>query len=154
MRESMAEKDIVVPNDEDIILAETSGKQLAVYIRSTKEPVIKLMKEGRGGDVLTIPASALHLLAVILHQMALGNAVTIMPVHAELTTQQAADILNVSRPFLVNLLEEGAIPFRRVGTRRRVLARDVLRYKQDIDERRLKVLEELAADAQKNNMGY
>lgn len=154
MHASTHEKDILLPTDKDITLAEESGRKLSAYIRSTKEPAIQLIKKGKGSETIMLPASALHLLMVILSQMAHGNAVTIIPVHAELTTQEAADLLNVSRPFLVNLLEEGKIPFRRVGSRRRVFAKDILRYKQDIDKKRLDVLEELANEAQKHNMGY
>ena len=148
------EKDIVLPTNKDVVLAEESGRKLSAYIRSTKKPAIQLVKKGRGSETFMLPASALHLLMAILSQMAHGNAVTILPVHAEFTTQEAADLLNVSRPFLVNLLEKGKIPFRRVGSRRRILAKDILRYKQDIDKKRLDVLEELANEAQKHDMGY
>ncbi len=86
--------------------------------------------------------------------MAKGNAVTIMPVHAELTTQEATDLLNVSRPFLIKLLEERKIPYRMVGSKRRILAEDIMKYKNDIDQKRLNILDELANEAQKNNMGY
>ena len=135
-------------------MAEQSGQKLSAYIRSTKEPAIQFIRKDKGVEMIALPAAALKSLMIILSEMAHGNAVNIIPVNAELSTQKAADLLNVSRPFLINLLEDGKIPFRMVGTQRRVLAKDVLRYKAEIDKKRLSVLDQLANEAQKNNMGY
>jgi len=100
------------------------------------------------GARIELPASVHRLLATMVHELARGNAVTIAPVHAELTTQQAADLLNMSRPFLVNLLESGTIPFHRVGTHRRVRLQDVMAYRHPRSQERRTILAEMAREAQ------
>lgn len=74
--------------------------------------------------------------------------------HTELTMQEAADILNVSRPFLIKLIENQEIPYRKVGTHRQILFKDMMDYKQKIDGQRMKVLDELAQEAQELGLGY
>jgi len=86
--------------------------------------------------------------------MAQGNAVTIVPTHAELTTQEAANILNVSRPHLVKLLEDGHVPFIKTGTHRRIRYQDLMAYRDQRDQESSKLLDELASQAQELDMGY
>jgi excisionase family DNA binding protein len=94
------------------------------------------------------------LLVRLLSEMASGNAVTLIPVHAELTTQQAADLLGVSRPFVIKQIEEGKLPHRRIGTHRRVMFKDLMDFKRSLDVDRSKALDQLAAEAQKLRLGY
>lgn len=138
----------ILPTEEDAALAEQSSRALAAFVNSKQNPEI-LIKAGKRQEQVEIPAQALRLLVDILTQMSEGNAVTLVPIHHELSTQEAADLLNVSRPYLVSLLEEDKIPHRKVGTKRRILAKDILAYKTKIDEARLKTLAELAEETQK-----
>lgn len=115
---------------------------------------LQVVKSKDENIAVTVPKEAFDLFLEILGHLANGTAVSIVPVHAELTTQQAADMLNVSRPFLVKLLEAGAIPHRKVGAHRRILMADIVAYKQADDEKRNAVLDELAAEAQKHGLGY
>ena len=143
----------VPPSRADVELARASGQRLALLARSGRPPTMRVRDAGRE-ETIELPARAIKLLAEILEDMASGRAVTIVPRNAELTTQQAAEFLNVSRPFLIRLLEEKKIPFRMVGTHRRVRFEDILRYKEGIDAERRKVLDEFAADAQELKLGY
>jgi len=101
------------------------------------------------GSEIRLPHSILKVIMEVVHEMARGNAVRVMPIHAELTTQQAAELLNVSRPFLVSLLEQGEIKYRKVGTHRRILLEDLIVYKDRRDRERLSALDELAKEDQR-----
>ena len=94
------------------------------------------------------------ILAKTLSYIAKGKSVVVTPEPTEFSTQQAADFLKVSRPFLVKMLETGEIPFRKVGKHRRVRFEDLLSYKQRIDDKRLKVLAKLTEQAQELDLGY
>lgn len=144
----------VTPSAADKRLARESSRQLADLLARRKKGARLRIQPDDEGEAIAIPLSAARLLTDILTEMAEGNAVALLPVHAELTTQQAADLLNVSRPYLIALLEQGAIPFRKVGTHRRVLLKDLMAYKHDADQRRLKALEELSALDQELGFGY
>jgi len=125
------------PTPHDIDLARENAPILAAIIgrhQNEDEHVQFLNKEGAQ---MVIPAAAVKLLKNILVQMAQGNAVTVLPVQAELTSQETADLLNVSRPHLVKLLENRDIPFTKKGTHRRVQFQDVIAYKKRIDAERI-----------------
>ncbi len=107
-----------------------------------------------GSFTVTIPTKAFHLLAVILASMAEGRAVSLIPSDSEVSTQQAAQILNVSRPHVVKLLEEGNIPFKKVGSHRRILLEDLLQYANQQKEERKERLQFLTQQAQTLHLGY
>jgi excisionase family DNA binding protein len=140
----------VAPTDHDVRLARESSRRLSPY---TKQDLQVRITDGDGPDIL-LPAAAVQLLVHLLTQMAEGNAVTLMPIHAELTTQQAADLLGVSRPFLVKELDAGKLQYRKVGTHRRVLFVELMRYKDAMDAKRHEALDELTKQAQELRMGY
>jgi excisionase family DNA binding protein len=112
------------------------------------------IKFGGGEDYLDIPQKALEMLFNIIDTMAEGKSVTLIPSDSVFTTQQAADILKVSRPHLVKLLEKGVIPFKKAGTHRRIEFKDLLQYQKKIKQNRKSKLSMLAKQAQELNMGY
>jgi excisionase family DNA binding protein len=142
----------VLPTEEEEKLALRAKHALSRHLealRGQKPLVVKL--KGRHTfkeDQLLIPASAARVLLEALSYMADGNAVMVLPIHREVSTQQAADLLNVSRPYLIRLLEQGQIAYRQVGTRRRVELKDVLAYRARHVARRRRTLDELTAQGE------
>ena len=143
----------LLPTEQESAQARESSRVLSTYARRTESLDVELSDDDHR-QIISLPAGAVRLLLDLLTQMAEGNAVTLLPMHAELTTQQVADILNVSRPYLVKLLEAGAIDHRKVGTHRRVQLSDLIAYKRKVDGDRSAALDELARQAQELDMGY
>jgi len=143
------------PTEADARQARESLQRISDILTSGMSDLsIRIQNDEQTGADIILPASVLRLLKDILAEMAQGHAVALLPVQAELTTQKAADLLNVSRPFLIGLLEDSKIPFRLVGQHRRVRFDDLLAYQRKDDEDRRRVADELTADAQELGMGY
>jgi excisionase family DNA binding protein len=146
--------DLRPPTEAESRMARESSRRLGPMVAhlalnesdpsSSVAEVVVQVKGRPAAETLEIPLAALKLLGIILSEMARGNAVTLTPVHAELTTHQAAAFLNVSRPYLIKQLEAGKLPYRKVGTHRRIALRDLLEYKEQSARERDEALEELA----------
>ena len=141
------------PTEKESSIARVSKQLLARYAHEDESLTVRVI-DADHEEQIELPAAAVTLLMDILGAMASGQGITLIPENAELTTVQAADILNISRPFLIKLLDEGKIPHRKVGKHRRIRMEDVMNYKQAIDAERESILEQLVADAQEQNMGY
>ena len=140
-------------DSDELSVARRSSGILARHREKTGRITFQLL-EGRTKESVVLPAAAARLLKEILACLAEGKSVSIVPEQVELSTQQAADLLNVSRPYFIGMLEGGKIPSRKVGTHRRVHARDVLVYKQAIEAERARALDALAEQAQHLKLGY
>jgi excisionase family DNA binding protein len=128
--------DPVLPGAEEVAQAHDASLILARLVADSPEGQLSI-EDSAQGTQLALPRAAVQLLQHILSEMSQGHAVTLIPVRTELTTQEAADILNVSRPYLVSLLESGAIPYRKIGTRRRVQSQHLMAYKKIEDAKRV-----------------
>lgn len=148
-----ARKIVHLPTPAEVEQAKLSSRTLSKYTNADR---VQLSLRGSNGesDEMVLPGHVLQILLDVLSEMSQGNAVSLIPYHQEISTQDAANLLNVSRPFLVRLLEEGKIPFRKVGSHRRVKLQDLLAYKEAIDQERKRTLDDLAQLSQDQGMGY
>lgn len=140
----MSDISTLVPEPTDAKLAGSALRSFGVAL-DADVPV--RLSVGESDMEMEVPRAVLTAVARVLDSFAHGEGVTLVPTHAELTTQQAADVLNVSRPFLIGLLDAGQIGYRTVGTHRRVRAASLVRYLREDDARREAAADELAVEA-------
>ncbi|GJQ28394.1 MAG: hypothetical protein HBSAPP03_02780 [Phycisphaerae bacterium] len=145
-----AQRGPVSPTKRVARLAREASRRLSPYA----EGDLRIRVSGEQRDDIELPATAVRLLADLLNYLADGSAVSIMPTRAELTTHQAAHLLGVSRPYLIRVLETGTLPFRLVGTHRRIRLADLIAYRDTMDARRQAALDKLTRQAQELGMGY
>lgn len=146
---------LVFPDEKQMHQAAKAARQLAEFrLKQSEISRIDLVCDEGQREVLALPTTSLGLLEDILGELALGNAVKVVAIHAKLTTQEAANLLNVSRPYLVKLLDSGAIPHTRTARRRRIKFSDLMLYKERRDQASYAALDELTAQAQELGMGY
>lgn len=139
-----------LPSDREIAQAREASRQLARLLPAgddegvANSPTLRLVTADNHHEMIALPPGALRLLVDMLTQLGQGRAVTVLPQNAELTTQEVADYLNVSRPYVVSLIEQNKLPARKVGTRRRVAFEDLLRFDEQQRARQRAALDELA----------
>ena len=133
-----------IPSEAEAKLARETKQLLAPFLNA-KSPKDDDSIDLTGENTLKLPRPAVRLLAQILDEMSRGNAVKVIPIRAELTTQEAADLLHISRPTIIQLLESGALPFHKIGTHRRIRLEAVITYKRKLDAERRTALAELSA---------
>jgi excisionase family DNA binding protein len=141
------------PGDVDAATAERAARRISDYLAShPNDELVEVLPEVGGEDALVIPRPTVIMLAQILDALGHGMGVQIIPKEAELTTQQAADMLNVSRPYLIKLLDSEKIPYRRVGRHRRITFEALVDYKRRDDLKRRAVADALADLSQERGL--
>jgi excisionase family DNA binding protein len=134
-----------IPTDQDALIAREASQAIAAQPVDMSSLTLQLANAGKEVTTVRLPEAAARLLVQLLNEMGNGRAVSVAPTDVEITTQQAADLLNVSRPYLVGLVEKGELPVRMVGNQRRLPLADVLEYKARTRANRLEALRELTA---------
>lgn len=146
---------VTLPEEVEVRAAIHGRRELAAYLATDFETQrIQIFDAKNKAHQIELPTSALRVLVEILSELADGNAVKVVPVHAELTTQEAADLLNVSRPHLVKLLETGELPYHKTGKHRRVRFDQLMDYKALRQQASETAMAELAKQARELRMGY
>jgi excisionase family DNA binding protein len=136
-----------VADEAEATIARNAADKLGAVAKAKQD--IKLVVQDDPRIVVPLPARAVEMIQAILEQMAARTPFSIIPYTAELTTQQAADFLNVSRPFLTKLMDEGQINHRMVGRHRRVVVGDLFEFQNKSREKRKKALADLAEEARR-----
>jgi len=146
---NLVRNEAIAPSDEDAHIARQSRQALASLIKNDQKVRLHVHAEGASHEEIALPLSVSKLLLEALEEIGKGNEVILVSTDAELSTQQAADMARVSRPFFVKLLEEGKLPYRKVGAHRRVLHADVVCYMEEEEKRRIRIMEELVAETER-----
>lgn len=145
---------MALPNEKEVAAVIELLRQLAPLLSAQAETLrMRLHSEAEDSQIIEVPAFALRLFGELLCELALGNAVKVVPIHAELTSQEGADLLKMSRPHLVKLLDEGGIPHTKRGTHRRVRLADLVAYERKRIAASLEAIEALAAQSQELGLG-
>lgn len=140
-----------VLDEHDAALAQAAQRCLMAALDHSRAATVRLVAEGKGlkgTPSVELPPKALRLVADMLGMMAQRQPVMLLPQKMELSTQDAAAFLNVSRPFVVKQIDEGRLPCRKVGRHRRILFDDLLAYQQALQQQTGSALQELADQAQ------
>lgn len=143
---------------EEVELAKAAQRCIVSALDHSRAVNIAIVEDGvekiAESPLLKLPPKVLRLFADLLGSLAQGKAVAVIPKELDITTQEAAMFLNVSRPYFVRLLEDGKIPFHKVGTHRRVRFEDVVRYKEDRRKVSQDAIQQLVDQAQELGLGY
>lgn len=143
---------------EDVELAKAAQRCIVSALDHSRAVNIAILADGverlADSPILKLPPKVLRLFADMLGSLAQGNAVAIMPKELYVSTQEAGMFLNVSRPYLIRMLDEGKIPYHKVGTHRRIKFEDVVEYREQRKKASHAALQELVDQAQESDMGY